>query len=415
MNLENTIYIKNARIFDGENVIEKGSVTIKGEKIINVGGSAPIGAKIIDANGFTLLPGLIDAHTHANPESRKISLDFGVTTVCIMQGYWSKDQKKMLDKRRDISDALTSFFAVTAPGGHPSELISNLPKGKGPKMPKDFDMSEAIKFATNSEEAIKVVNKRIEQNADYIKIMIEDGTVFGKPGIPDVTDEVIETTCKEAHKFGKMALAHAMSVKSYERAINGGIDGLMHIFIDKPCNKEILDKIVSSGVFVCPTLSAGSSTIGDSDASEFVKDKRVSSKLPQEWIDSLNKQINTYPKGKTQYILETVKALHDEGVDILAGTDFSVANIGGMAPGASLHHELQLLVKAGLTPIDALRSATSVPARRFSLNNRGRIVNGARADLLLVKGDPTTNIADTLSIEAVWRQGILLDRSKEEK
>lgn len=414
MNAQKIIYIKNAHIFDGERVIEQQSVTIKGDKIINVGGLPPEGAEIIDATGCTLLPGLIDAHTHANPGTRKISLDFGVTTVYIMQGYWTKEQKKVLDERRDIADALTSLFAVTAPGGHPSELIAALPKAEAPKMPKGFDMSEAIKFATTSEEAIKVVNKRVEQEADYIKIMIEDGTVFGEPNTPDVTDEVIKATCEEAHKLGKMAVAHTMSMRAYERAINGGIDGLMHIFIDKPYTKEIIDKAVNSGVFICPTIVAGSSTIGDSDIAEFAKDQRVSSKLPEEWISALHSQISTYPQGNTEYVLETVKAFHDAGVDILAGTDFSVPNVGGMVPGVSLHHELQLLVKAGLTPIEALRSATSVPARRFGLNDRGRIINGARADLLLVKGDPTTNISDTLSIESIWRQGVLLDTVKGE-
>jgi imidazolonepropionase-like amidohydrolase len=79
---------------------------------------------------------------------------------------------------------------------------------------------------------------------------------------------------------------------------------------------------------------------------------------------------------------------------------------GGMAHGASVHHELQLLVSAGLTPVQALRAATSTPARRFGLIDRGRIVAGARADLLLADGDPTTIISDTLSIRAVWRRGV---------
>jgi hypothetical protein len=81
---------------------------------------------------------------------------------------------------------------------------------------------------------------------------------------------------------------------------------------------------------------------------------------------------------------------------------------GGLAHGASLHEELQLLVAAGLTPIEALRAATSVPARRFNLTDRGMIVPGARADLLLVEGDPLTNISDTLNIIAVWHQGVQL-------
>ena len=100
-------------------------------------------------------------------------------------------------------------------------------------------------------------------------------------------------------------------------------------------------------------------------------------------------------------------ALHKAGVDILAGSDVSepLSILGGLAHGASLHQELQLLVAAGLTPVEALKSATSVPARRFGLTDRGRIVPGARADLLLVKGDPTTSISDMLNIQAIWRRG----------
>ena len=101
-------------------------------------------------------------------------------------------------------------------------------------------------------------------------------------------------------------------------------------------------------------------------------------------------------------------ALHTAGVDILAGTDVSepMLAFGGMAHGASVHHELQLLVTAGLTPLQALQAATSTPARRFGLSDRGRITVGARADVLLVDGDPTTTISDTLSIRAVWRRGV---------
>ncbi|MNP59272.1 isoaspartyl dipeptidase [compost metagenome] len=100
--------------------------------------------------------------------------------------------------------------------------------------------------------------------------------------------------------------------------------------------------------------------------------------------------------------------LHRAGVDILVGTDVSVPvpSLGGLAHGASVHHEMQLLVEAGFTPVEALQSATSKTARRFSLDDRGRIVEGARADLVLVDGDPTAHISDTLSIREVWKRGI---------
>ena len=73
-----------------------------------------------------------------------------------------------------------------------------------------------------------------------------------------------------------------------------------------------------------------------------------------------------------------------------------------------MHHELQMLVAAGLTAVEALRAATSVPARRFGLADRGRVALGARADLLLVDGDPTTDVDATLSIRDVWRRGVRL-------
>jgi predicted amidohydrolase YtcJ len=87
---EKTTFIKNARIFDGERVLDKRTVIIKGEKIINVGGPAPSGAEIVDAKGCTLLPGLIDAHSHPKMDTLKFSLTFGVTTTFQMQGFRPK-------------------------------------------------------------------------------------------------------------------------------------------------------------------------------------------------------------------------------------------------------------------------------------------------------------------------------------
>jgi hypothetical protein len=83
----------------------------------------------------------------------------------------------------------------------------------------------------------------------------------------------------------------------------------------------------------------------------------------------------------------------------------AVPFLGGVVHGASVHQELQYLVQAGLTPIQALRAATLTPARRFGLEDRGRIAEGLRADLLLVDGDPTTTISDTLNLRGVWRRG----------
>lgn len=409
--MENLFTIANSKIFDGERIIDTKSVTVRGKKIINIGGPAPEDAKVVDGTGCTLMPALIDAHSHPNMEALKMDMRFGVTTTYQMQGYFSEEQSQEMQENTNMAESLKSFLAVTAPDGHPSELLPPEIKAKQKEMMAKAGLNMKKDVAT-PEDAVEVVRQRVAQGADYIKIMVEEGTVFGYPGTPDLTNQVILASCNEAHRHGKMAVAHAMTIKAYERAIAGGIDGLMHLFIDQPHTQKIIDEIVASGVFICPTIAAGASTIGDSDAAEFVKDPRVASKLSPEWISCLNKHIGSYPAGSTENLLCATKALYDAGVDLLAGSDASQAAVGGMAHGASLHHELQLMVRAGLPPVEALRTATSIPARRFSLYDRGRIFNGARADLLLLQGDPTVDIKETLSIKKVWRQGTEYDLSE---
>ena len=109
-------------------------------------------------------------------------------------------------------------------------------------------------------------------------------------------------------------------------------------------------------------------------------------------------------------MLNSVKALHDAGVDIRSAPTrrCRCRSWAAWPTGASVHHELQHLVRAGLAPVEALTAATVTPARRFGLNDRGRIAEGLRADLVLVDGDPTTTISDTLNTRAVWRRGTRL-------
>jgi imidazolonepropionase-like amidohydrolase len=210
----------------------------------------------------------------------------------------------------------------------------------------------------------------------------------------------------EAHRHGMLTVAHALTLDATRMAIEAGIDGLAHLFLDQPHTPKIIDLIAESGAFVIPCVVLDASAMGITGA-RFAEDPRVSKRLSPAWLATLQSSFNLFPQGNLDDVLATVKALLGAGVDILAGTDVSVPIpfLGGLAHGASVHHELQMLVQAGLTPIQALRSATALPARRFGLNDRGRIAAGLRADLLLVDGDPTTTITDTLSTRAIWRRG----------
>jgi len=394
--------IKNIQIFDGDNIIAEKLILIEGERILNVGGEIPAGATIIDAHNATLMPGLIDSHVHTDIDGLHDALLFGVTTELEMNGKWSSNQRKKIAKRHDIADLRSPGMGVTPPGGHPSQYM----KSSNNLLIKLFFR---YPFVSTTDEAIRFVNKQVTNGADYIKIFIEDGSSIGFPGLTVISDNTLLAAVKEAHRLGKMAIAHVTTFEGGRKAISAGVDGLAHLFFDRQPSPELISSLVSSGAFVTPTLVALSTAFGNS-AAGLATDKRVSSRLSKKWLNSLSRSMNVYPQGKLEDAFASVKALHNAGVDILAGSDVSepIPILGGLAHGASLHHELQLLVAAGLKPIEALRSATSIPARRFGLTDRGRIVPGARADLLLVDGDPITNISDTLSILGIWRCGTKL-------
>jgi imidazolonepropionase-like amidohydrolase len=391
--------ITNAHIFDGERVIGDRIVVIHGERIHSVGGVVPTGATIIDANNATLMPGLIDSHVHTDIDGLHDALSFGVTTELEMNGKWSSNQRKKIAKRHDVADIRSPGMGVTPPGGHPSQYM----KSSNNLLIKLFFH---YPFVSTPDEAVRFVNKQVTNGADYIKIFIEDGTTVGFPGLTMISNDILVATVKEAHRFGKMAIAHVTTFEGAQKAISAGMDGLAHLFFDRQTTPELTAAIASSGAFVTPTLVTLSSAFGN-NAAALAADKRVSSKLSRKWLDSLSRSMNVYPQGNLKDAYASVMALHKAGVDILAGSDVSepIPILGGLAHGASLHRELQLLVDAGFEPIEALRAATSIPARRFGLTDRGLIAPGRIADMILVDGDPITNINCTLSIIGVWRSG----------
>lgn len=395
-----TTAITNVRIFDGENVISERIVVLEGGRITAVGEPIPSGATVIDGESATLLPGLIDSHVHTDPAGLRNALAFGVTTELEMQGRWSPKRRRELATRDDVADLRTSGMGVTTKGGHPSEYITSSGNLLIRYLYRFFPSVQT------PDQARRFVAKQVANGADYIKVFIEDGSTIGFPGLPVIAESTLLAAVNAAHEHGKLAIAHVSTADGASRAIASGVDALGHLFLDTP-TPGLIEAIAGSGAFVIPTLVTLSTAFGNS-AADLAGDPRVHDRLSREWLDSLNRSMNVYPQGDLEGAYASVRALHDAGVDILAGSDVSepIPILGGLAHGASLHHELQLLVQGGFTPVEALRAATSVPARRFSLTDRGRIVPGARADLLLVDGDPTITISDTLSTRAVWRRGV---------
>jgi imidazolonepropionase-like amidohydrolase len=387
--------IVNARVFDGRWVLNADSVAVHDDRIAAVGRKLAPEGTVVDAKGGTLLPGFIDAHTHTGMQEQALrtALLFGVTTELEMGAEWSRDARRAALANSQLADFRTTPRGMSPTGGHPSELFT--PPG-------------ATTNTNSAEDARAYVRQSVERGCDYVKILIEDGEVLGKPNLPVLSQAAIDAAVSEGHAYGKMVIAHALRQELAKLAVASGVDGLAHLFVDGPANGRFARQIARSRAFVVPCLVLDWSITGGNEAA-LARDPRVMTKLSAAERRTISESMNTFPSGRFDDVLASVASLREAGVDLLVGTDCNAASSrimpGLPAHGASLHHELQLFVRAGCSPIEALRAATSLPAERFDLWDRGRIAPGLRADLVLVDGDPTRDISSTISIKNVWRAG----------
>jgi imidazolonepropionase-like amidohydrolase len=404
------------RVFDGTNNLGRKVVVVADGLIHAVVDRVPDDAVVIEVPGTTLLPGLIDAHVHTDVSGLRMALQFGVTTELEMQGVNTARDRNHITQDNSLADVRSAGFGLTPPGGHPEELFPkdfNPQRGKGPGGKGGGSAARARvdpivrAKVTSPEEAVSVVRQLAGAGSDYIKFMVDDGTVEGHPGLPMLDQATLNAGVAEAQRLGLTTIAHALTLDATRMSIEAGIDGLAHLFMDRPHTEKIIEAIAQSDTFVVACVVLNASMMGITGAA-LADDPRVAPKLSKEWDETLRSSFNHFPQGSLQEVLNTVRVLDDAGVDLLIGTDASqpLPFLGGLAHGASVHQELQYFVDAGLTPAKALSAATAVSARRFGLEDRGSIAVGQRADLLLVDGDPVSTISDTLNVRDVWRRGI---------
>ena len=392
-----TFVIRGARVFDGERLLTDADVWVESGRIKAVGPHLQTAANVreIDAHGDTLLPGLIDAHTHAWADALKQSLLFGVTTELDMFSDPKFDAgvrtREAAGQNHDAADLRSAGTLVTVEKGHGTEY--------GIKIPVLASPADAQSF----------VDARLAEGSDYIKIIYDNGGAYGLT-FPTLTKEELAAVVAAAHKRHKLAVVHIGSQAGARDAIEAGADALVHIFEDEPPAPDFPKLAKDHHAFVVATLTVNESVTGKASGVSLVTDARLSPYIDAASATNLKKSFPRGPASKVDFsnALAAVAALHKAGVPVLAGTD---APNPGTAHGVSIHRELQLLVQAGLTPAEALSAATSVPARAFGLIDRGRIAPGLRADLLLVKGDPTQDITATRDIVTIWKTGFACDRA----
>ncbi|MEV3982146.1 amidohydrolase family protein [Nonomuraea sp. NPDC049758] len=373
--------IRDVRVFDGEHTIATADVVIEDGLIAAVGAGAghPADAEV-DGTGRTLLPGLIDAHTHVFDGSLAQALRYGVTTeldmFCLPQIL--AGQRRLAAEHDDVADLRSAGTLATAPGGHPTQLLAAL----AGTVLDGLDVT-AIDFVSDPAQAPAFVQARLAEGADYLKIVIDDGVVHGAD-LPVMTAEVAAALAVAAHEAGLLVIAHAITAAEVGTALDAGVDGLAHVWTDlapdDPASLRLAGRVRDQGVFVVTTLAYF----------EAITAQHV------ETADCAR-------PGSSVNAVGALRALRGAGVPLLAGTD---ATPFVPAHGAGLHRELQLLTEAGLGAEEALAAATSVPARHFGLADRGRIAPGLRADLVLVEGDATRDVTAVGDIAEVWRRGV---------
>ncbi|TYT27037.1 amidohydrolase family protein [Luteimonas viscosa] len=387
----NSFVVQGARVFDGERDLGVANVLVRDGMIETVAADAqvPQGLPVVDGSGKTLLPGLIDAHVHAWGEAQRDLLRFGVTSALDMHGDAARlpalRTQRDATANGDRADLWAAGFAITAPGGHGTQYGFPVP---------------TVDAGTDIDAFI---GERVDEGADFIKLIVEDLSAYGLPQrLPTLSPMQVAQVVAAAHARDRRAVAHVAKLEDARMAIDAGADGLVHVFADAVADEAFVGAMRARDAFVVPTLAVVASMAGSGEGKALAGDARLRTLFTAQQTGTLAADFGPPNPQRLQRALDSVRLLHAAGVDILAGSD---APNPGTAHGASLHHELALLVRAGLTPAQALAAATSLPAKRFGLAQRGRIAPGMRADLVLVDGDPLDDIAATRAIDTVWKNG----------
>jgi imidazolonepropionase-like amidohydrolase len=360
--MSEAIAITNVKVFDGNALTDERTVVID-HGIISTATTADT---TVDGQHGTLLPGLIDSHVHLLSLSElEHGTYWGITTMLDM-GSPAMALTDSLRHRKGLADIRGSGNSASAPGGIQTTRMG-MPASSAVIGPADAD---------------RFVAERVAEGADYIKVIVEDPRRMGTAALDGAT---IAALVKAAHQSGLKVIAHVTTLVALMNAANAGVDLLTHAPVDADVDDDLARSLATRGIVSVPTLTM------------------------MRAVASLAERLPTHGTAISYaHARATVSGFHRAGLTILAGTDANAAP-ASPAPiqhGEALHDELGLMVEAGLSPLEALRSATVLPVEYFGFTDRGVIEAGRRADLLLVDGDPTQDIAATRAIRSVWVAGV---------
>ena len=408
------IVLKAARMFDGKSnaLVQNAVIIIQGDKIVDAGSNLPTpnGAQVIDLGDATLSPGFIDAHTHLTAdfsgnysERRLQELDMNVSEQAIIAtaharatveaGFTTvRDLGSRFVSSREFVDValrnsinkgvivgprmLVATKGIGATGGHfdPTSGFRDFLFGREP------DYTDGI--ADGPDEIRKAVRFEVKNGADVIKAAVSGGvlSLADEVDTPQLTPAEMTALVDESHRLRKKVAVHCHGDEAAREAIEAGVDSIEHGSFMKP---ETLMMMKKKGTFLTPTLMA----------SEWIMSK----------LDNYPPALQAKAKAATAARSEMFHNAIKMGIKISFGTDAAVFPHGQNAK------EFKLMVDLGMTPIDALKSATANDAELLGIGQKvGTLEKGKLADIIAMPGDPILDITATERVSFVMRQGKII-------
>lgn len=431
---ERPILITDVTVFDAASLalVPNQDVLVEGSLIAAIGptGTLPVAAEAhqLAGEGATLVPGLVDMHGHLvittgpswevalpNPEDNlRAYLYAGVTTV-----FDPGDNSGEAAARRDRvargellgPRIFTAGKIITDPGGHPRAMVEEL----APWWIGWYLKPQVASGVATPEEAVAAVDERAALGVDAIKVVV-DSIPLDASILPQ---QVLKALVEQASVRDLPVVAHIGTTEDAIAAGDNGVDLWVHGVYKERIPDEDIARLAAYGIPMVTTSEVfdryGRAMDGPIKPTmleqQMVSDEKLASFYPppegfelgalESWLE--------LTQDTREARLDNVGRLHAAGVVVLAGSDTQ----SGVFPGAGLHRELATLVDAGLSPAEAIRAATLLPANVLAGDGEpefGSIAVGKRADLLLVNGDPTENIGALADIRHVLRDGRLLER-----
>jgi imidazolonepropionase-like amidohydrolase len=411
--------LRNVTVIDGtgKSVHPKQDVSIKGDRILSIkpaGSSFPNGVKTVDLAGKTIIPLLINTHGH---------LGLLKGTTMSSSNYTEDNIRRQLLRYEAYGvgavfclgtdrDEIFALREASRQGALPGAAIYTAGFGFGVKdalPPVSWGMDKVFR-PVSEEEAREEVRQLAPKKPDALKIWVDDS--YGQ--LPSMKPEIYAAIIQEAHQQGLRVAAHVFHLEDARKLVGLGVDIIAHSVRDGEIDDPLLAEMKKRGVVYIATLSLDEFAFAYQDAPEWLNSPFFQASLEPgvfqmitspEYKEKLRNNPNTAKEVSALKIaLKNVKRVHDAGILLAMGTDSGAQPV--RVQGYSEHNELELLVKAGLTPLQAIAVATKNGATLLGIGNQlGTLEPGRKASFIVLDKDPSKDILNTRTIHAVWKNG----------